>query len=1129
MKNQPMTTDALDQGKESAPKAKVFISYSRKDIEFANRLDATLKERGFEPLIDRTDIYAFEEWWKRVEDLIVRADTVVFVLSPDAVRPGSVALREVAFAASLNKRFAPIVFRQVEDKDVPETLAKLNFIFFVDPARFERNADELAEALKTDIGWIRRHTEFGEQAQRWALAKSASGLLLRSPLLEEAERWVASRPENAPPPTEETRAFIAQSRQTATRRRNVLTASLAVGLVLALGLAGLAYWQRGVAVEQERIAEHQRRSAEEQRAAAIEQRDKALLTQSRFLADLANQRTREGSPVAAMLLAIEALPNTSSVERPYVPEAEAALYAANLQDHEIFVLAGDPYRRSGNELEAPRWARAVYSRDGQRIATATDGNTARIWDAATGKLVATLSGHGKSTNKDILPAYINDIAFSPDGARVVTASDDETARIWDSTTGKTGAILSGHAGWVESAAFSPDGQRVVTASDDKTARIWNAETGDSMFVLQGHADYVETAAFSQNGRRVVTASTDKTARIWDADTGRAIAVLAGHKGIVWSAVFSPDGRRIVTASTDKTARIWDADTGKPVSVLAGHEDGINTAVFSPDGRRIVTASDDKTARVWDSGTGKTIAVLSGHTDRVRWAAFSPDGRQVVTVSVGSPPGFGKDYTARVWDVESGAAIAVLTGHTNDVVTATFSPDGTRVVTASMDLTARVWVATPRYGSRVLSGHSAAVSDVTFSSDGKNVLTVSADKTGRVWDFETGALVAVLSGHRDSVESGTFSPDGRRVLTVSKDKMARIWDLTTGKTAAILSDTDNEILQAMFSPDGSRVLTISGKFDAKTASIWDARTGKWIPILPDNVDVIRKALFSPDGSRVLTISGKTSSIWDAQTGSRVSTLTDESLIRDGRFSPNGDRIATASSAAFIWDTASGKSVAVLDGHQDWVNSVAFSPDGLQVVTASSDATARIWDAQTGTVITVLEGHEGPVADARFSPDGRYVLTEAFHGRRIWDAANGETLATLPAPRVIPPNDVGYFLMLFSSKVRFSPDGKRIMMDRDNETQVLDTHSGKVIALLSGNAAKFSPNGRYAVTASDMTARIWHLFDSTQEQVEEGKRIVSRCLLPDEREKAFLEREPPQWCLEMEKWPYQKWQTWRTPHD
>src|SRR5215470_1328710 len=109
-------TDAPDQGKESTPKAKVFISYSRKDLAFADRLDAALNQRGFEPLMDRTDIYAFEEWWKRVEALIGRADTIVFVLSPDAVRPESVARKEVAFAASLHKRFAPIVFRPVDDE-----------------------------------------------------------------------------------------------------------------------------------------------------------------------------------------------------------------------------------------------------------------------------------------------------------------------------------------------------------------------------------------------------------------------------------------------------------------------------------------------------------------------------------------------------------------------------------------------------------------------------------------------------------------------------------------------------------------------------------------------------------------------------------------------------------------------------------------------------------------------------------------------------------------------------------------------------------------------------------------------------------------------------------------------------
>src|SRR5262249_48166961 len=248
----------------------------RKDITFADRLDAALKARGFEPLIDRTDIYAFEEWWTRVEDLIARADTVVFVLSPDAVRPGSVSLREVEFAASLNKRFAPIVFRPVQDKDVPEALAKLNFIFFDDMARFEQSADKLGEALNTDISWIRQHTDFGEQARRWALAKGPSGLLLRSPVLEQAERWIAARPSGAPAPTEETQTFIRRSRQGASRRRNILTGSLAAGLVLALSLAALAYWQRGVAVEQERVAQEQRKLAEEQTRIAVANESRAL-------------------------------------------------------------------------------------------------------------------------------------------------------------------------------------------------------------------------------------------------------------------------------------------------------------------------------------------------------------------------------------------------------------------------------------------------------------------------------------------------------------------------------------------------------------------------------------------------------------------------------------------------------------------------------------------------------------------------------------------------------------------------------------------------------------------------------------------------------------------------------------
>jgi predicted NACHT family NTPase len=119
-------------------------------------------------------------------------------------------------------------------------------------------------------------------------------------------------------------------------------------------------------------------------------------------------------------------------------------------------------------------------------------------------------------------------------------------------------ILEGHRRGVFSAAFSPDGKRIVTASADKTARLWDAETGKQIGEpLRGHKDWVRSAAFSPDGKRIVTASDDKTARLWDAETSKQIGEpLRGHGNTVVSAAFSPDGKRIVTASGDKTARLW---------------------------------------------------------------------------------------------------------------------------------------------------------------------------------------------------------------------------------------------------------------------------------------------------------------------------------------------------------------------------------------------------------------------------------------------------------------------------------------------------------------------------------------------------------------------------------------------
>ena len=271
---------------DAETKARIFISYSRKDVAFVDRLEVALKARGFEPLIDRTEIYAFEDWWQRLQALIDRADTVVFVLSPDAVASRE-ALKEVEYAASLNKRFAPIVCRRVDDSAVPDTLRRLNFIFFDDPARFDVGADALAAAIETDISWIRKHTAFGEQALHWWASGRPGGLLARSPALEDAERWISSRPHHAPAPTEATRSFVMESRRGATRRRNILTGGLAAGLVVALVLAGLAY-------KEERTAKEERQRAEDTLAAATK-------TANGLVFDLA-QRFRDSVGIPASLI-----------------------------------------------------------------------------------------------------------------------------------------------------------------------------------------------------------------------------------------------------------------------------------------------------------------------------------------------------------------------------------------------------------------------------------------------------------------------------------------------------------------------------------------------------------------------------------------------------------------------------------------------------------------------------------------------------------------------------------------------------------------------------------------------------------------------------------------------------------
>ncbi len=360
-------------------------------------------------------------------------------------------------------------------------------------------------------------------------------------------------------------------------------------------------------------------------------------------------------------------------------------------------------------------------------------------------------------------------AFSPDGQRIVTASDDKTARLWNAATGEIIAKLEGHSARVNSAAFSPDGQRAATASDDHTARIWNPTSGHLIAKLVGHSAQVWSAEFSPDGQRIVTASNDGTGRVWNATTGDLIAKLEGHSGAIFTAVFSPGGQRIATASHDQTARTWNAANGRLIATLVGHSGEVSWASFSPDGQRVITASADGTGRTWNADNGQFITKLPGNFQGARIMAFSPDWQRAAISS-------GK--IARIWNANSGGVIATLADHLGPVLNAAFSPDGQRVVTASTDNTARVWNASTGKLIANLQGHSNVLYGPAFSPDSRLVATASADGTARVWNAATGALIAQLDNNSGLITSAAFSPDGHRIVTASTDGTALIWRIVT---------------------------------------------------------------------------------------------------------------------------------------------------------------------------------------------------------------------------------------------------------------------------------------------------------------------------------------------------------------
>lgn len=413
----------------------------------------------------------------------------------------------------------------------------------------------------------------------------------------------------------------------------------------------------------------------------------------------------------------------------------------------------------------------AFSVDGSRLASTSKDRTLILWDGVTGQELKRLPGFGSGG-----------LALGPGGNYLAIFNhlqDGTGIEIWDlEREAKVAGPVYGHEAAIESIRFSPDGNRLVTASDDQTVRLWDGQTGQPIGEpLRGHNGRVISAEFSPDGSTVASGGTDNQILLWNVATGKPLgSALLGHHNWVRSLAFDAGGRMLASGDAAGQVNLWDLGRHQE---LRGHNDRVREVALSPDGRTLYTASFDKTVKVWDAATGDLRTTLAtDHPNSIIVLACSPDGRTFATGDAGGH--------FIIWDAETLQPLHPMAQNSDAVlVSGIYSPDGRLLVLGGFDGAITVWdVASGRLVASQPQAHDGWVTSLAFSPDGKLLASGGTDGSIQWWDMSgvDGAAVTTLTTaskpsneHTNWVTSLLFTPDGKTLISGGADPAIRFWD------------------------------------------------------------------------------------------------------------------------------------------------------------------------------------------------------------------------------------------------------------------------------------------------------------------------------------------------------------------
>ncbi|KAG2433079.1 hypothetical protein HYH02_012783 [Chlamydomonas schloesseri] len=760
----------------------------------------------------------------------------------------------------------------------------------------------------------------------------------------------------------------------------------------------------------------------------------------------------------------------------------------------------------------------AIDKQGIRVVTASDDHTGRVWNLSDGSCEAVLRGHGGNAG---VQGAVLDVAICADGTLAATVSDDFSCRVWDlDEDGEQLQVLEGHGGWVVSAAFVGTTHRLVTASHDGTAKIWDALKGRLLFTLSGHTGRLNRVSVDPGGSWVVTASDDTTARVWDCETGQLKQVLEGaHSAHVTDAAITRDCSKVITVAGDGSGAVWDLASGRQEALLEGHTGEVRAVVLTQRGRFAVTAGEDGTARVWDLAAEALVAPPC-HAGRVTSLAALPDGQLVVSA--------GEDGCVFLWDPVEGVCLKRMAGHRVGVRFMRVSTDGALVLTGSGDRQISRWNWAEYSAAASVAGRRRSMERRELML---NTLTTAAgsvggrslgslmpgggttsggqlgSELGAGLDRGTNSTIATTRGGahtpgtgRNSEEEtlaaleGGFKPGAGpaappSVPNTASGAMPRAAAPEPASAAAAVQAA--EATPAPATADSLSVLgslpTFNGNANlgvgmgqsglgaaAAAAAAAAGGGGGTPPLLPlAAVPFTRTSLL--DLCAAVTADPLRASM-PAQQGSRVKHMAFDAACTTAA-------VLLFDSTVSVWDVASGKCTAQLikrgerdasRTHSGGVNAVYLTRDASTAVTISKDQTARIWDVPSASTRFVVEGHTDGLVAADISADEALLATAAYDKTvRVTRMATGAAVAVLDHPQ--PP-----------TAVSFSPNCHYMAVSLEDHSVVvwdlvgrcclpaLDAHKAALAVLT------WSPDSRFLLTGgADCTVRLWRAEDGRQQ--------------------------------------------------